>query len=88
MRYRIWLALIICGTILAFAPPLSDYRLNYRVSQMLIERKDFNSVILGLAPMSSQYRFGYWALGGLMILVGTIGGSREVAAEPDNQFLN
>jgi hypothetical protein len=77
MRYKIWIALIVCGTFLVIVPPVSDYLMNYRVSQMLLERKDFNSVNLGVLPMSSQYRLGCWALGAAMILVGVIGGWRE-----------
>jgi hypothetical protein len=25
MRYKIWITLIVCGTLLALAPPISDY---------------------------------------------------------------
>jgi hypothetical protein len=32
--------------------------------------------------MSSEYRFGCWALGAAMIMVGTIGGWREDAGKP------
>ena len=77
MRYKIWIALIICGTFLVITPPLSDYLTNYRISQILVERTDFNSVNFGVSPMSSQYRFGCWALGAAMVLVGVIGGWRE-----------
>jgi hypothetical protein len=86
MRYKIWMTLIICGTIIVLAPPMSDYLSNYRISQMLIERKDFNSVSLGMLPMSSEYRFGCWALGAAMILVGILGGWREDAGVPDNHI--
>jgi hypothetical protein len=86
MRYKIWLTLIICGTIIVLAPPLSDYLINYRISEMLIERKDFNSVSFGLSPMSSQYRFGCWALGATMILVGVIGGWREEASRIEDHL--
>jgi hypothetical protein len=86
MRYKIWMTLIVCGTIIALAPPLSDYLSNYRISQMLIERKDFNSVSLGILPMSSEYRFGCWALGAAMILVGILGGWREDAGVSDNHI--
>jgi len=84
MRYKIWMTLIICGTIIVLAPPMSDYLSNYRISQMLIERKDFNSVSLGILPMSSEYRFGCWALGAAMILVGILGGWREDAGVPNH----
>jgi hypothetical protein len=86
MRYKIWMTLIICGTIIVLAPPLSDYLSNYRISQMLIERKDFNSVSLGLSPMSSEYRFGCWALGAAMIVVGVLGGWREDPGVSDNHI--
>lgn len=88
MRYKIWLTLIICGTIIVLAPPLSDYLLSYRISQTLIERKDFNNFSLGQSAMSTEYRFGCWVLGAAMILVGTIGGWREDSACPDSQFLS
>jgi hypothetical protein len=84
MRYKVWLTLIICGTIIVLGPSLSDYLINRQISELLIQRKDFNSVSLGLAPMSSEYRFGCWALGAAMIFVGTIGGWREDAGSSDN----
>jgi hypothetical protein len=87
MRYKIWLTLIICGTIIVLAPPLSDFLASHRISTILLERKDFNSVNFGLAPMSEQYRFGCWALGAAMILVGTIGGWREDATQPPEDHL-
>jgi hypothetical protein len=77
MRYKVWIALIVCGTLLALAPPVSDYISNYQISRVLLERKDFNSVSFGIAPMSSEYRFGCWALGAAMIGIGVIGGWRE-----------
>jgi hypothetical protein len=86
MRHKIWVTLIICGTIIVLAPPLSDYLSNRGVSEVLVERKDFNSVNFGLAPMSSEYRFGCWGLGAAMILVGTIGGWREDAGRSDDQL--
>lgn len=87
MRYKIWITLIVCGTLLVLAPPLSDYLSNYRLSLLLVERKDFNSINFGLAPMSSEYRFGCWALGAAMILVGTIGGWRENGGQPDEDHV-
>jgi hypothetical protein len=70
MRHEVAIALIICGTALALAPPLSDHFQDQQIAQLLLERKDFNSVSLGILPMSSQYRFGCWALGAVMIGVG------------------
>jgi hypothetical protein len=66
------------------ASPLSDYLTNLRISQMLIERKDFNSVSFGLSPVSNEYRFGCWAMGAIIILVGIIGGWREDARGPNS----
>jgi hypothetical protein len=86
MRYKIWLALIICGTIIVLAPPVSDYLANRGILEMLVERKDFNRVSLALPPMSTEYRFGCWGLGAAMILVGTIGGWREDAGRADDQL--
>jgi hypothetical protein len=85
MRHKIWVTLIICGTIIVLAPPLSDYLANRGIAEMLIERKDFNTVSLGL-PMSTEYRFGCWALGAAMILVGTIGGWRGDVGRADDQL--
>jgi hypothetical protein len=84
MRYKIWITLIVCGTLIVFAPTLSIYLANREISQIMIERKDFNSFSLGHAPMSSEYRFGCWVLGAAMILVGTIGGWREDASSSDH----
>jgi hypothetical protein len=58
MRYKFWMTLIICGTIIVLAPPLSDYLTDHRISEVLLEGKDFNSVNFGILPMSQQYRFG------------------------------
>jgi hypothetical protein len=85
MRYKIWITLIVCGTLIALAPPLSDYLFNHQVQRMLIERKDFNSMSFGTPLMSSEYRFGCWALGGAMIAVGTIGGRRESDRRADDE---
>jgi hypothetical protein len=84
MRYKIWITLVVCGTLIVFAPTIFDYLENREISQILIERKDFSNFGLGLAPMSSEYRFGCWALGAAMILVGTGGGWREDAGCPEN----
>jgi hypothetical protein len=73
MRHEVATTLIICGTLLALAPPVSDYFADHQISQILQERKDFNSVSLGILPMSSEYRFGCWALGAVMIGIGVLG---------------
>ncbi len=88
MRYKIWTTLIVCGTLIVLAPPAADYLANHQIMQLLVERKDFTSVNLGLPPMSSEYRFGCWALGAVMIAVGIVGGCREprVSTEDDSHL--
>ena len=58
MRHEVATTLIICGTLLALAPPVSDYFADHQISQILQERKDFNSVSLGILPMSANTASG------------------------------
>jgi hypothetical protein len=85
MRYKIWITLVVCGTLLALAPPVSDYLASYQVAQVMVERKDFSSVSLGQPLMSSEYRFGCWALGAAMIVVGIVGGWRQHGDHIDDE---
>jgi hypothetical protein len=86
MRYHIWMTLVMCGTLIVLAPPISDYLAGYQLQKILSERKDIGNVNFGLGtvgPMSENYRFGCWALGAAMIAVAVVGGSRESDRGPD-----
>lgn len=64
MRYKIWIALIVCGTLTVLAPPLSDYLADRQISQILVERKDFTNFNFGIrTPGSDVERIPVWLLG-------------------------
>jgi hypothetical protein len=44
MRYKIWITLIVCGTLIVLASPVSDYFATYQVSRVMVERKDANNI--------------------------------------------
>jgi hypothetical protein len=73
MRHEVAIALIICGTLLALAPPASDHFTNRLIAQLMAEQPDVISFSLNSKPMSSNYRFGCWALGAAMVGIGIIG---------------
>lgn len=88
MRYKFWMTLIVCGTLVVLTPPASDYLAGYQMSKLLIERKDIMNVNFGLGtlnPMSDNYRFGCWALGAAMIVLGVVGGWRETGLGPGDE---
>ena len=68
MRYKIWLALIICGTIIVLAQPLSDYLANHR-SPIHYRAEGFNRREFWLVADVSQYVLGRGSGGMAMILV-------------------
>jgi hypothetical protein len=84
MRYKIWMTVIICGTLLVLASPISDYMYGKQLADLLIERKDFNNISLSTERMTGGYRFGCYALGAIMIGVGIIGGWREHGTGPSD----
>jgi hypothetical protein len=93
MRYEVATTLIICGTLLALAPPVSDYISDQQIAQILVARKDFTSFSMGIPPMSTEYRLGCWALGAVMIGIGVVGSwcgracsaSIDASADPPNR---
>ena len=65
MRHEVAIVLIVCSTLLALAPPVSDYAMNHQMTQLLLEHKmdrtDVNSsynINLPGQPISSEYRMG------------------------------
>ena len=76
MRYEIAIALILCGTLLVLAPPVSDHLAARQASEVMKSRPDLMSaefVSSGLRPMSYTYRAGCMALGAAMIGTGVLG---------------
>jgi hypothetical protein len=72
MRHEVAIALIACGTLLALAPPFSDYLVRRQVAEVIVSRTDFNNVSFNVEAMSSEYRFGCWILGATMISIGVV----------------
>ena len=84
MRYKIWIALIMCGTLLVLAPPISDYMASYQIANVLEAQKESQKINFIVTPMSGGYRFGCFLLGATMIGVGVFGGWREPADDPSD----
>lgn len=78
MRYEVVTTLILCGTLLVLAPPISDYLARRQVVEVFVARTEFNNVTLNVEPLSSEYRLGCWILGAAMICIGVFG-----AMKPD-----
>ena len=85
MRYKLWITLIVCGTLLVVLPPLSDYMASFQASKILAEQKEFQRINYKIAPMSIEYRFGCLALGAAMIGIGVLCGWRESDRNPVEQ---
>ncbi len=83
MRHEVAIVLIICGTLLALAPPASDFLKERQATQVVLQREDITHWTISGTAMSSEYRFGCWALGAVMIGVGIYGGWRREAAADD-----
>jgi hypothetical protein len=77
MRHEVAIVLIICGTLLALAPPASDYYNQREALQVLVDRPNLDDLHITFPQMSSEYRFGCWALGAAVIGVGIYGGWRR-----------
>lgn len=86
LRYEVAVTLIGCGTLLALAPPLSDYLAMRQIASIIVEREDFNRVSMGIEPMSETYRAGLWTLAAAMIgiaVAGSLAGSKSPWHELD-----
>ncbi|MCA9238338.1 MAG: hypothetical protein KDA44_22855 [Planctomycetales bacterium] len=74
LRYEMAVTLVICGTLLAITPPVSDYFARRQIAEVIIARTDFQTVSMAVDTLSRPYRASLWLLGAVMIAVG-IGGS-------------
>ena len=80
MKSPVAVTLIIVGGLLIFGPVIADHSARAQVVTIMTEQK-LTSVNLNPPPMSSQYRFGCWLVGSLMITVAVLS-SRSRKAEP------
>jgi hypothetical protein len=74
MRYHVAAALVVCGTLLALMPSLSDYLHGYQASQFLAERTIQTGVTRINQPMGATFRAAAWSLGASMIGLGALSG--------------
>lgn len=74
MRSGVATALVICGTLLALMPSISDYLHGYRVSQFLADRTIQTGVTIIHPPFGETFRASAWVLGVAMIMLGAISG--------------
>ena len=75
MDRRVAIVLIVMGSLLAAVPPASDYLHERNVTQIMIAEPGPARIQMR-RPMSSEYRFGCWALGAAMIGIGVLGSLR------------
>jgi hypothetical protein len=84
MRAHVAIILIVCGTLLASAPVVSDFAQAVVIRQALAEPQASGPRHFFKQPLEESYRLGCWILGGAMIGLGIIGGSRR--SQPVERF--
>lgn len=77
MRSSVALGLIVCGTIFALAPSISDYLHGYQVAQFLTDRTIQSGITKIHTPFGETYRASAWVLGAAMIGLGSFAGGRQ-----------
>jgi hypothetical protein len=74
MRSGVATALVVCGTLLALMPSISDYFHGYQVSQFLADRTIQTGVTVIHQPFGEIFRASAWVLGISMIGLGAVSG--------------
>jgi hypothetical protein len=74
MRSGVATALVICGTLIALMPSISDFYHGYQVSQFLSDRTVQSGVTVIHQPFGEVFRASAWVLGIAMIGLGSIAG--------------
>lgn len=74
MRSGVATALVVCGTLLALMPSISDYFHGYQVSQFLADRTVQTGVTVIHQPFGEVFRASAWVLGISMIGLGAVSG--------------
>jgi hypothetical protein len=74
MRKYTAIALIVCGTILALAPVVSDFIQGLAVAEAMSGRSPREPSGFYRQPLEESYRIGTWLLGGSMAGLGLISG--------------
>jgi len=74
MRSGVATALVVCGTLLALVPSISDYLHGYQVSQFLADRTIQTGVTVIHQPFGETFRASAWVLGISMIGLGAVSG--------------
>jgi hypothetical protein len=77
MRKYVAIILIVCGTLLASAPIVSDFAQAIVVRQALAESQAPGAPHFFRQPLEESYRLGCWILGAAMIGLGIIRGSQR-----------
>ena len=71
MKTPVAVALIIVGGLLIATPPIFDQLARAQVTAAM-QTQNLTSVSLSPPPMSSEYRFGCWFVGGIMVAAAVI----------------
>jgi hypothetical protein len=84
MRNHIAIVLILCGTVLALAPSASDYLQGWQMAQAMSEPASATASGFFRQPLEETYRIGTWILGGTMVGLGILFGSRRTRSMASN----
>jgi hypothetical protein len=84
MRHFVATILIVCGTLLALAPFVSDTLQGWRIADALAGRIADTPFGFFRQPLDETYRLGTWIVGGAMIAVGIVRAFAGPATTPSN----
>ena len=73
MRYQVAIALVVCGTLFALMPSISDYLHEYQVSQFLAVRTIQPGITRINQPFGVTFRAAAWVMGSSMIALAVLG---------------
>jgi hypothetical protein len=88
MRHYIAPSLIVCGSLLALAPFVSDTLQGWRIADALAGRIADNPFGFFRQPLDETYLLGTWIIGGAMITVGIVRAFARGPATPINNRQN
>ena len=85
MRNNIAIVLVLCGTILALAPEVSDFMQGWRMAQAMSEPVSATASGFFRQPLEQSYRIGTWNLGGTLVGFGIVFGAARAWSISNNQ---
>jgi hypothetical protein len=86
MRHFVTTSLIVCGTLLALAPFVSDTLQGWRIADALAGRVADSPFGFFRQPLDELYLVGAWVIGGAMITVGIVQAVARCTSAPNNDL--